>query len=55
VSDSRDTVTPNMQRTEQHPAGGGHILNRTIKRGLVGLRGMVEAADLANELQGGVV
>src|SRR5881296_2762675 len=37
------------------PAGGGHILNRTIKRGLVGLGGMVEAADLANELQGGVV
>jgi len=53
--DSCDTITPNMQRAEQHPAGGGHIPNRPIKRGVVGLRRMVESTDLANELKRRVV
>src|SRR6266571_9448676 len=48
-------VTPNLERVEQHPTGGGHLPYGCVERGLVGLGRSVEAADLANELQSGVV
>ena len=54
-SDCGLRLTPDVQRTEQHPARGGHVTYGTVERGLVGLGGRVEAADLAHELQRGVV
>src|SRR6266480_4561656 len=44
-------MTPNLQRAEQHPTRGGYIPDRGVEHVLVGLRGSVEAADLAHELQ----
>src|SRR5207245_1821429 len=53
--DGRLSLTAHVQRAEQHPARGGHVTHGTVERGLVGLGGPVEAADLAHELQRGVV
>src|SRR5881628_351590 len=48
-------VAPNVQRAEQHSTCGGYIPDRGVERRLIGLRGSVEAADLAHELQRRVV
>src|SRR5205809_957622 len=48
-------VAANVQRAEQHPTCGGYIPDRGVERRLIGLRGSVEAADLAHELQRRVV
>src|SRR5438309_9599741 len=53
--DARLSLPAHVQRAEQHPARGGHVAHGTVERGLVGLGGGVEAADLAHELQRGVV
>src|SRR5438093_3267628 len=41
------------QRVEQAPRGVGDIVDRAVERGLVGLRWLVEARDLAHELERG--
>src|SRR5436309_5954174 len=48
-------VTTNLERVEQHPTGGGHLPYGCVERRLVGLGRSVEATDLANELESGVV
>src|SRR5260370_40298154 len=42
-----------VQRGEQPPRCSGDFLDRTIERRLVGLRRLVEAGQLAHELQRG--
>src|SRR6266487_1709027 len=55
VSDGCPFVTTNLERVEQHPTRGGHLPYGCVERRLVGLGRSVEATDLANELQSGVV
>src|SRR5216684_8420451 len=54
-SGSRIGMPPNVQQAEQHPARRGDVPHRSVERGLIGLRGSVEPADLAHELQRRVV
>src|SRR6266446_900769 len=54
-SGSRIGMPPNVQRAEQHPPRCGDVPHRGVERRLIGLRGSVEAADLAHELQRRVV
>jgi hypothetical protein len=40
----------------KHPAGDRcHVVDRSVKRGLIGVRRCVKAADLADELERGLV
>jgi len=39
-----------VERLEQHPTRRGHVSHCGVERILVGTRGCVEAADLADEL-----
>ena len=48
-------VVVNFQVVEQFPPRLCHFPHRAFEGCLVGLRRFVETADLANELQGGVV
>src|SRR5437867_6395982 len=47
--------TMDVKRPEQHPASGGHILNRPLKGCLIGLRRSVKSADLPDKLERRVV
>src|ERR1700721_1784998 len=44
-----------MQRSQQPMRGSGDFLDRTLEGSLIGLRRLVEAGQLAHELQGGGV
>src|ERR1700685_740036 len=44
-----------MQRSQQPMRGSGSFLDRTLEGSFIGLRRLVEAGQLAHELQGGGV
>src|SRR2546426_162288 len=48
-------LATNLERLEYHPTCRGHLAHGRVERGLIGLRRRVEAADLTNELESGVV
>src|SRR5436309_1497195 len=53
--DSCTSWTRDPQRLEQHPSHASHVAHRRVECLLIGLRRRVKTADLADELQRGVV
>jgi len=45
----------NVERLKQHPRRPGHVSNRGVEHVLIGPGWAVEATDLADELERGVV
>jgi len=44
-----------VERSEEHPTRGGHVLHSGIERRFIGLRWSVKATDFADELQRRIV